>query len=264
MQRELIRLQRQETISQLTAGVAHDFNNLLAVVNGSATLLAMDDDLSAALRGHVDRISAAGAQAAKLISRLLDIGATTEDEEVFELRSLISDLPNLVQASLPAHVDLHIDDRASALALRGSMGILNQILINLILNACDAFPAQAQRPGKIEIAVERHEATKNENLPVGALQAGTAYARIDVSDQGIGMEPAIAGQIFQPYFTTKGRQGTGLGLAMAAIQMRSIGGGITLDTAPGAGTTFSLYWPLAAERTSPIDLDMDGALIYQA
>ena len=249
MQRQLIRLQRQETISQLTAGVAHDFNNLLAVVNGSTTLMSMDKDLPDAMRTHVDRISSAGVQAAKLISKLLDIGATDETDEVFELATLFTGFSALVENSLPPQVSLYIDGHMPALVLRGSQGDLSQILINLILNACDAFDGQA---GQVQLYVDAYEAPAAADLPVGGLKTGRSYARIQVTDNGRGMEPAVASEIFQPYFTTKGRQGTGLGLATAAMQIRALGGGIDLTTTVGMGTTFTLYWPLAiAEMATP-------------
>ena len=256
MQRELVRLQRQETISQLTAGVAHDFNNLLAVINGSTTLMSMEPTLPKAMRAHVDRISAAGVQAAKLISRLLDVGATSEGEEAFELASLLCDLPSLVQTSLPSKTRLFIDSKVPTLALRGSLGTLSQILINLILNACDAFEAAK---GQISIDVEAFDCDALTTLPVGELRPGTAYAKIQIIDNGKGMEPTVAREIFQPYFTTKGRQGTGLGLAMAAMQIKAIGGGIDLKTIVGLGTTFTLYWPLALQNPKALEIEeIDG------
>ena len=249
MQRQLIRLQRQETISQLTAGVAHDFNNLLAVVNGSTTLMSMDESLADATRTHVDRIASAGTQAAKLISKLLDIGATAEEDEVFELATLFSGLPALVENSLPPQVSLYIDGQMPALVLKGGQGDLSQILINLVLNACDAFEGQ---PGQVQVYVEAHQAAAARDLPVGELRNGRSYARIQITDNGRGMDAAVASEIFQPYFTTKGRQGTGLGLATAAMQVRALGGGIDLSTTVGMGTTFTLYWPLAiAEMSTP-------------
>lgn len=254
---ELIRLQRQETISQLTAGVAHDFNNLLAVVNGSATLIGMTSDLPEETTKHVERISAAGVQATKLVSRLLDVGSDSDADDVFELASLFADLPNLVQSSLPSMVTLSLGLEVPTMALRGSLGTLSQILINLILNARDALDGTE---GHIQIEVEAYDAKDDQELTVGGMTAGTKYAKIIVQDNGPGMGPETAAQIFQPYFTTKGRQGTGLGLATGAMQIRSIGGGIDLKTALGEGATFILYWPLATLSVATPEMQGDSAV----
>lgn len=255
--RELIRLQRQETISQLTAGVAHDFNNLLAVVNGSATLIGMTPDLPVDTTKHVERIAAAGVQATKLVSRLLDVGSDSEADDVFELASLFGDLPNLVQSSLPSAVTLSLDEDVPTMALRGNLGSLSQILINLVLNARDALDGAE---GHISIGVDISDARSDKTLPIGGISAGTKYAKIRVQDNGPGMSAETASQIFQPYFTTKGRQGTGLGLATGAMQIRSIGGGIDLETAPGDGATFTLYWPLATLSVAAPETDGDTAV----
>ncbi|MDX8346898.1 PAS domain-containing protein [Cognatiyoonia sp. IB215446] len=248
--RELFRLQRQEAIAQLTAGVAHDFNNLLSAINGSATLIGMSKDLPSDVAPHLDRISRAGAQSAKLVARLLDVGAHDESDGAFELVSVLSDLPSLVQASLPASVTLTISDEARAVVLRGNAGTLSQILINLILNARDALEGTI---GAIKLEVEPINCVADETLQVGSITGGREYIKLTVSDDGSGMTMETAASVFNPYFTTKGRLGTGLGLATAALHVRSLGGGIEVESAIGTGTRVALYWPLAkAEVEAPV------------
>ena len=244
MTKQMIRLQREETISQLTAGVAHDFNNLLAVINGSATLIGMTENLAPDLIQHVNRISSAGAQASKLITQLLDVGTDAEADGVFELASIFTDLPSLVQTSLPKAIDLTIEQHGSDLVLQGNLGSLSQILINLILNACHAFDGNS---GYIRLSATTLKNRTPRPLQVGELHDGKDYAQIQVRDNGTGMSVETAAQIFEPYFTTKGRSGTGLGLATAAMQIRALGGGIEVDTQLGVGTTFTMYWPLAIQ-----------------
>ncbi len=249
MMRELVRLQRQEAIAQLTAGVAHDFNNLLAAINGSATLIGMVAGLPAEARPHLDRISAAGAQSAKLISRLLDIGASSDADGVFDLASVLANLKSLLQANLPARVTFHMDTAHSALALKGAPETLSQILINLAMNAGDAIGTDA---GEVRLTVDEVTGDAVTALVVGKLVPNGRYACLALSDTGSGMDAETAASIFRPYFTTKGRQGTGLGLATAAMQVSSVGGGIALETAPGAGTTLRVYWPVFQQtRNSP-------------
>lgn len=240
--RELFRLQRQEAIAQLTAGVAHDFNNLLSAINGSATLIGMSDGLPSDVRPHLERISSAGAQSAKLVSKLLDIGADNEAESVFDLASVLDDLPALVGASLPPSVHLSMPKELWPMALRGNPGTLSQVLINLILNARDALDG---RQGSVALAADPLCCVADEVLQVGSIQAGLDYVKLMVRDDGSGMTAETAANVFNPYFTTKGRQGTGLGLATAALQVRSLGGGIEVDTSPGSGTRVTLYWPQA-------------------
>lgn len=264
---ELIRLQRQEAIAQLTAGVAHDFNNLLSSINGSATLIGMTGDLPEDVRPHLDRIVAAGSQSAKLVSRLLDIGAGTEAESTFELSSVLGDLQFILTTSLPGGVTFNTKTGGSALALKGSPGTLSQVLINLALNAGDAIGAA---DGRIDLSVGQCTSRDVDGLVVGQLKNTGRYARLSMCDNGAGMDMDTAAEVFKPYFTTKGRHGTGLGLATAALQVRAIGGGIGLKTQPGAGTTITIYWPLAplilpetsaGARAKSTSSDLSGATI---
>lgn len=253
---ELSRLERQEAIAQLTGGIAHDFNNLLSAINGSATLIGMDDDLPASVRPHLDRILAAGVQSAKLISCLLDVGAGSESDGAFGLSSVLTSLPSLLGTNLPDNVALLIDDKAAKdLVLVGGSGVLNQILVNLVLNARDAI---GEANGRVELQVG--ECLGKHAVPLAAehLNSLKRYAWISVSDTGGGMPPEIAEKIFEPFFTTKGRQGTGLGLATSALQMRTLGGTISLETREGEGTTFTIFWPLTVITSEDVAPEATG------
>ncbi|WP_179379068.1 hybrid sensor histidine kinase/response regulator [Jannaschia marina] len=240
--KELIRLQRQEAIAQLTAGIAHDFNNLLSAITGSATLIEMQGDLPPEVAPHLARIGAAGTQAAKLIARLLDIGADSETDGLFEVSTVLSDLPALVDAALPGGIAFDIRADRPALALRGDPGTLSQILVNLALNARDAI---GSRRGRITLSVDTMAGSEAPVPAVGRLDPARSYAVLAVSDDGAGMDAATAERIFTPYFTTKGRLGSGLGLATMAMQARSVGGAVAVESAPAQGTTITLFWPLA-------------------
>ncbi len=256
MMMELSRLERQEAIAQLTAGIAHDFNNLLSAINGSATLIGMDDGLPANVRPHLDRILAAGVQSAKLVSRLLDVGAGYESDGAFGLSPVLASLPSLLGTNLPGNIELLIDDDASKdLVLIGGSGALNQILVNLVLNARDAI---GENKGRIALKAGECTGANAGPLATEHLNPLVRYAWISVWDNGGGMPPEIAERIFEPFFTTKGRQGTGLGLATSAVQMRTLGGTISLQTQQGESTTFTIYWPLATIASDEVALETAG------
>lgn len=253
--KDLIRLQRQEAIAQLTAGIAHDFNNLLSAINGSVTLIGMQADLPDSITPHLNRIGAAGTQAAKLVNRLLDIGAAGKGDGAFDLQSVLTDLPTLLQPSLPDNIRFEMLSHAGGLALKGDPGTLSQVLINLALNARDALHSQT---GEIALHVSMHEGVAPTRE--GQLRADARYAKLTLHDTGDGMDAETAAQVFQPYFSTKGRQGTGLGLAMVAMQVTQIGGAIGLDSTPGEGTAVSVYWPLV-EQSALSRVTAGGAVV---
>ena len=261
----LARAQRQEAVSQLASGVAHDFNNLLSAIHGSATLIRMAPDAGSAAREHADRILGAGQRAAKLVNRLLDIGAEPRGDTAFELRSALSDLPAMIGSTLPEAVSFDMALPEEMIVLEGDAGTLNQIVLNLVLNAVDAMP---EGGGRIEVTASLREPERPVDLAQGMLSAGRRYACIRVADSGAGIAPATQARIFEPHFTTKGARGTGLGLAMVALQTRAAGGGVDVESAPGRGTTFSVYWPAralcppGAEETAPArEADLSGMTV---
>ncbi|MEM9198329.1 MAG: PAS domain S-box protein [Pseudomonadota bacterium] len=238
----LAQAQRREAVAQLAAGIAHDFNNLLSAITGSAHLISTDATTPETARSHAQRISAAGNRAARLVNRLLDRGGTPGQGGVFDLRDALSDMPQLVQSSLPATIRFAAQPAPSTL-LRGDADTLGQIVVNLILNARDAIGAG---PGEITLTISQMQPDHLRTLPIGTLQPGTGYALLTVSDSGAGMDPATMARAFEAYFTTKGDAGTGLGLAMVASQMLAVGGGIDLASDPEGGTSVSLFWPCVA------------------
>lgn len=256
MMRELSRLQRQEAIAQLTAGVAHDFNNLLSAINGSATLIGLSERLPNGTKPHLDRILAAGTQSSKLISRLLDIGTSSDTEGVFDLASVLKALPDLLGTNLPSSISLSAETESATLVLQGVSGTLNQILVNLILNSKDAIGGA---PGSVIVRAGEVMGSDVAHVAFGKLDPAAQYARIAVTDTGGGMSAEVAANAFRPFFTTKGRLGTGLGLANAALQVQSLGGAMSIDTELGTGTTITVYWPIARPG-APFDAtDIDAS-----
>ena len=238
----LQQLQRQEATAQLTAGIAHDFNNLLSAINGSATLIGLEEELTDGLKAHVDRIATAGNQAARLVNRLLDIGARNDEQGVFDLGSTLSDIPALVGPSLPDNIIFELARESEAVALKGNPGELGQVIVNLVLNARDAIGGKA---GQIKVSTLPAPKRARLRVSVGELRSSQAYVRIDVTDNGAGISDDELDTVFEPFFSTKGHMGTGLGLAMVSLQVQGVGGAVGIASAVGKGTTVSVYWPIA-------------------
>jgi two-component system cell cycle sensor histidine kinase/response regulator CckA len=236
----------REALSQLAAGVAHDFNNLLSAINGSATLISLEASATKDVREHADRISRAGNRAAKLVNRLLDLGGTNKTDTTFDLRAALVDLPALVVTSLPEGVQLTLDLGETEMLMAGDPGEMSQVAVNLILNARDAI---APAHGSITLRVTPYTTDVSETLQVGVLEAGRSFARLDIADTGTGLDPDVLEQIFEPYFTTKGDQGTGIGLAMVAMQTTALDGGVCVRSVKGEGTVVSVFWPFASKDT---------------
>jgi len=267
MTQQLIEMQRQEALAQLTAGVAHDFNNYLAAINGSAMLLDMASDLPEALRAHVARIASAGTQSARLVNRLLDLGAGKEDARRFDLNSALTDLPDLVDPLLPRSIVFDMARGGGGMLVLGDPAALNDLLLNVILNAKDAI---GSAPGRISLETGLLDAggpadpdaveTPAEVLRVGQLQSQRRYATITITDDGSGMDADIQESIFAPYFSTKGARGTGLGMTMVAAHIKAVGGAIGLASAPGKGTRMRLYWPIVDDGQDTADVAEPGAV----
>ncbi|MCH2163283.1 MAG: PAS domain-containing protein [Marinovum sp.] len=239
--RSLAQLQRQEAIAQLTAGVSHDFNNYLAAINGSATLIDMEEELPKNVREHVRRISSAGAQSAKLVNRLLDMGTGRSTRGQFDLTSELRELPKLMEPMYANGVTFDIQYPDTALLLRGDAAEFNQVVLNLLLNAGEAISSDI---GTVSLKAAQFTPHDLPEPNVGTLIKNRPYAVLDVVDTGHGMDAETAAKVFEPYFTTKGRQGTGLGMAMVAKQTVSSGGALLISSLPGKGTTVKLFWPV--------------------
>lgn len=211
----------------------------------------MDPARPDSVRQHAERIASAGTRASRLVNRLLDLGAPTAVGGTFELRGVLSDLGALIEPTLPAQVGLEVDITSQPLLMRGDPGDLHQAVVNLVFNARDAIGPEA---GRITVQVAAFQPSEPMAVQSGLLAAPGRYARIRVTDTGKGMAEDVRGRALEPCFTTKGREGTGLGLAIVAMQVGAIGGGLDIDSAPGEGTTVTLYWPCqtdAAAETTP-------------
>jgi len=239
LSRQLELTRRQQAIVELAEGIAHDFNNLLSAINGSAQLISMQSETQGTTETHANRILKAGNQAARLINRLLDLGAEDEAATEFDLTAAVREAFELVQASVRSDVTFTLALPTDPLLVAGNPVEASQIAINLVLNANDAVPAD----GNITLGVETHKAPQSDDLALGTIDEGKAYAHLFVQDTGPGIPDTVIDKIFDNRFTTKGDQGTGVGLAMVANIASRVDGAVAVKTGPDTGTRVSFFWP---------------------
>ena len=236
--------QKLESIGLLAGGIAHDFNNLLTVIIGNADYALRQNPSSEEIR----HIMSASERAAQLTRQLMAYAGKGQFvARKFNLSDVVSRSTELLTASIPQGVELvlHLSDRE--LPVKADPSQIEQILLNLVINAGEAIPPQTG--GRIEIATSSCEIvpeTARAHAPAFDAQPGP-FVRLDVIDNGSGMDEATLARIFDPFFSTRF---TGRGLGLAAVQgiVRSCGGFIDVISAKGAGSTFRVFLPAAAKK----------------
>ncbi|MGF1630071.1 MAG: PAS domain S-box protein [Kiloniellaceae bacterium] len=253
--RRLQQTGKMEAIGRLAGGIAHDFNNLLGATIGFSQFLVEDLADGSESRKYAERIVRICEKGKNLVEQLLAFAQARDIERrVLDLAAVLHRCHDLLETSLPSSSALVIEAGVSPLPVLGNEGQIHQVLLNLCLNAKDAF---GDRPGTITIKLSRARPDsevrgKVERSGIGRIEPGRDYALMAVSDTGAGMDPTIQAQIFEPFYTTRefGR-GTGLGLAVVHGIVTSYDGAIHVESAPGMGTTFEIYLPLEDAPLSP-------------
>lgn len=248
LREQLMMAQRQEVVGQLASGIAHDFNNLIAAISGTAELLRQIEDNR--VRHHALRIQTAATTAAGLVEKLLTLGRRVPHPKLVDLRGMLRNVRDLVEPSLtdPLH-RIELAMPSAPIMLLTDDTELNQVLLNLALNARDSLRLGETGWIKLEVKTGPLDPPSGK-LAIGSLPSGPAVM-VRVSDTGCGIDPHEVSQIFEPFFTRKGEAGTGLGLAVVAGIIASNGGALAIESWPGAGTIFELYWPLQTQAGDP-------------
>ncbi len=246
-EQQLVQTQKLEALGRLAGGIAHDFNNLMAVVLGSGGLLAKRIPASDPLHPLVDSILQAGERAAKLTQQLLAFGrAQPPSQGHVGINDVVRDLAKVVERALGELVRFELHLAPEAGAVHADKGQIEQVVMNLALNARDAMP----RGGVVTLTTGREQVSDARSLELGGIRAGD-YARLDVSDTGVGMSEATLEQVFEPFFTTKeAGKGTGLGLATVYGIVKQLGGGITVTSRLGEGSRFVIHLPRVEPGTA--------------
>ncbi len=241
----LAQAQRLETVGRLTGGVAHDFNNLLTVVIGGLDMMLKDPADTARVTRMASAALAAGRRGERLTRQLLAFSRRQELRlDNLAVAPLVEQIEPLVRRAAGEAIALKIDCPLEVGAARLDAAQFEAALLNLVVNAADATPAG----GEIRIEAARLTLAEDEVSGAGAGD----YVRLSVSDTGSGMAPEVLDHVFEPFFTTKETgKGTGLGLAQVYGFVRQCGGAVDVRSAPGEGTTISLYLPAADGAVTP-------------
>jgi CheY-like chemotaxis protein len=233
--------QKMEAIGTLAGGIAHDFNNILAGIMGFADLGLLEAQDPAAATSNFKEILRAGQRARDVIRQILSFSRHQEQyRKALSLEPAVQEALTLLRATLPASIEIVASFDAQAPAVLADGAQVHQIVTNLATNAWHAI---GDRPGKIDIRLSAFRVDSDFSQTHPDLRPGR-YTRLSVSDDGQGIDPAVAERIFEPFFTTKepGR-GAGLGLAVVHGIMRASDGAVTVNSQPGLGATFHLYFP---------------------
>jgi PAS domain S-box-containing protein len=245
MEAEFRQAQKMESIGRLAGGIAHDFNNLLTAVLGFAQLVLDETDANDPIRGDVQEILQAGERAAKLTKQLLAFGRKQIMQILpVELNAIVMNMDQILRRTLGEDVELVTTATEENSTIDADTGLLEQVVMNLAVNARDAMP----RGGKLNIAtvpVTRDE----EDLHMHPGAKPGEYILLSVKDNGAGMTPEVREHAFEPFFTTKDMgKGSGLGLSTVYGIVNQLHGHIELDSEPGKGTEFRIYFPRSADR----------------
>jgi signal transduction histidine kinase/ActR/RegA family two-component response regulator len=250
---KLRQVQKMDALGQLTGGIAHDFNNMLAVVLGGLELARRAEGRESVIR-HLESATEGAHRAAALTRRLLMFSREEAlTPETLAPRQLVSGMRDLLDRTLGDGVKVTVEDTTTGWTMFGDRVQVENAILNLAVNARDAMD------GRGELTIRTAEVRVDADaLP----RAGTGdYVVLSVTDTGAGMPPEVAERVFEPFFTTKpAGKGTGLGLSQIFGLVGQMGGDVAIRTAPGAGTTVSLYLPRHVETHAPKAEEAPAAL----
>jgi signal transduction histidine kinase len=256
LQGQLAQRQRLESLGLLAGGVAHDFNNLLTVIRAGVTFLG-HGELSQAQRNDLTLIADAERSATQLTKKLLMLGRQEPPSfESAELNGVISDFLRLLERVIPASIQTDFVSGSGLPKLRIDPHQLEQVLMNLALNARDAMPSGGR------ITFETQQVVVNgEYRRAHPWAKPGRYVLLTVSDTGTGMPPEVVERVFEPFFTTKAKgEGTGLGLAVTWSIVQQHGGMVHCYSEPGRGTVFKIYLPAAEQAAADVGAKIAGAV----
>jgi signal transduction histidine kinase/ActR/RegA family two-component response regulator len=248
---QLRQAQKMEAIGRLAGGVAHDFNNLLTAISGYSELLSLNLDGNDPAHEDIEQIQQSVQRGAGLTRQLLTFSRKQVIQpKVLDLNAVVTGIDKMLRRLIGEDIGFTTQLDAAPECIVADPGQIEQVLVNLVVNARDAMP----QGGSLTLRTANVDATsaKRERLEPTA----DGYVMLTVSDTGVGMDEATQARIFDPFFTTKGpAKGTGLGLSTVYGIVSQSQGNITVRSKPGAGTTFTVYLPLAQEGTEAADAD---------
>jgi two-component system, cell cycle sensor histidine kinase and response regulator CckA len=249
LEAQLMQAQKMEAIGQLAGGVAHDFNNLLAVIMGYGELLLGELPVDDSKSNDVSEVLAAAKRGVALTRQLLAFSRQQLIQPaVLDLNTIVEGIEKMLRRIIGEHIRLSTKLSPDLWRFRADASQVEQILLNLTVNARDAMP----EGGRLMIETRNARLDDLAGFPVPGVQAGD-YVVLTVSDTGVGMDEETHKRIFEPFFTTKEvGKGTGLGLSTVYGIARQSGGHVTSRTAPGQGALFEVYFPRTRGESSEL------------
>jgi two-component system cell cycle sensor histidine kinase/response regulator CckA len=257
LEAQLRQAQKLEALGSLAGGIAHDFNNLLTAIIGYAGLAIAELEPESRLRQDLEEVLQAGRSAESLTRQLLIFSRKDVVRPVpVRLADMVGRLERMLSRVVGEHVRFDVSLRHDTGFVRADVGQLEQVLMNLVVNARDAMPSG----GVLSITTGSVELDSAGVRAAGGSTAGM-YELLTVADTGVGMTPAVQAQIFDPFFTTKGpEKGTGLGLATVHGIVKQAGGLITVVSEPQRGSTFRIFLPRTPDTTGAVSKADDTAV----
>jgi PAS domain S-box-containing protein len=248
LEEQYLQAQKMDAVGQLAAGIAHDFNNLLTAIGGYTELVLMSLDSGDPRRDELQEVAKAGLRAAALTRQLLAFSRRQIlQPTVLDINGMLADVHKLLRRTIPENIDLQLQLNPVD-PVRADPGQLEQVVLNLAINAGDAMPQGGQlRLTTATVDVDEAAAGRHAPMPAGR------YVRMRVSDTGSGMSAETQARIFEPFFSTKERgKGTGLGLATVYGIVKQSDGYIWVDSQMGRGTTFDIFLPVVSAPIVPM------------
>lgn len=241
--------QKMEAVGRLAGGVAHDFNNLLTAINGFSDLLLMSVPKSDGKRVHIEEIRKAGGRAAELTSQLLSFSRKQVlAPRLLDLNAVVLGMETMLRRLIGENIGFHTNLDQDLPKVVADPGQMEQVILNLVLNARDAMPDG----GQLKVSTSRRVLTDG-NRPAALLEVPSGdYALLNVTDNGTGMDTETLSRLFEPFFTTKSKdKGTGLGLSTVYGAIKHSNGTINVESELGKGSRFSIYLPAAGKQAVP-------------
>jgi len=242
LEQQLRQSQKMEAIGTLAGGIAHDFNNILAAIIGFGEMVEEDLPPDSPSIPRIQRVLSAASRGTELVRQILAFSRKAElTRTPLSLAPLVKEAIQLLRASLPTTIEIKLSMKAARDTILASPSEVQQILMNLITNA---FFAMKERGGILGINITNVDFKPDSPVFDADIEPGE-YVQIVVTDTGSGMQPDVMKRIFEPFFTTKGvGEGTGMGLPVVYGIVKSLHGTITVESEPGAGSTFRVFLPM--------------------